>query len=496
MPFSLGSHCLNAKQSQVLILAVYHRQCRLKQRFVADYSCQVSRRSFPVSQEEQVVLATETMPKESHGPVAHATWQRRFQALRELLFSAQVPVTVAVSLVVFGLQAIHSILLSRLLGPTGRGEYGTAIFYAQTMIYIGLLGTHYSIARRATEQLEAPSLLQRSAFRSGLMTGLFAMAVTIVLSMIGLPESKRHILPLCFVCALLLPAEHLRLAAQAVDHGRGKFNRYNLSRLFAAAVFPVLVLGLYLADYNNLTTIAWFTVLVPVVGYIFYWLISDTKNVFGNSSPKATQLIRAGLPDGKLVFANDLFDRLAMLLVVWIVSMADQGLFLTALPIASLLLVAPNAFELFAFRAAVSSDDKLTTSKMLRSTFAIVGVQLAILLTLQLALEPLVRILLTDRFIDAVPVARVLICGMALSGLTIAGEGYLRGRKLTKVAIYCRVISIIVMLGSVFALLSWSPLMRVAYATVAGHGINALLVGAVCLSDTFSKTSALNEERE
>lgn len=407
--------------------------------------------------------------------------------LRKRMHTARVPVTVGVSLIVFGLQAIHAILLSRLLGPTGRGEYGTAVFYAQTMIYIGLLGTHYSIARHATREEVSPTQLQRSAVRVGLVTGILSMLIAAGFCLLGLPSDKQYLLPLCLICTLLLPAEHLRITAQAVDHGRGKFNRYNLSRLFAAAVFPCLVLVLYLTQYSSLQLIAWFTVLVSIVAYVFYWVISDTKQVLGPARPHPMSLIRDGLPDGGLVLANDLYDRLAIFLVLWFTSLTDQGLFLTALPLSTMLLVAPNALELFAFRFAADPSKRLTVPSFFKYGSLVLLVQGVAVVGLQIALAPLLVFLFREEFIDAIPVARVLICAMALGGITIVAEGYLRGREMTRVALYGRVVAMLVMFAAVMWLSDGSPLIRVATAALLGYGASALMAAIFVLRDAVRR---------
>ncbi|MEM7477911.1 MAG: oligosaccharide flippase family protein [Planctomycetota bacterium] len=422
-----------------------------------------------------------TLPKTSEKPpetdASHASQRltARLGKLPELAKNhSQVIVTVAVSLSIFGLMAIHSILLSRLLGPAGRGEYGTAMFFVQTMTYIGLLGTHYSIAKFASGK-HCPQQMQRSAFRVGVLTGIGCCFISILLSLIGLPADKQYLLPMCLICSLLLPAEHLRLTAQAVDHGRGNFGRYNLSRLFAAAVFPILVTILYVAQHNNLRLVCWLTVIVAIVSYGFYFLISDNRRVFGKSEPSARKLIYAGLPDGGLVLANDLFDRLAILLVIWVSSLSDQGLYLTAIPIANLLVVAPFAFELFAFRAAADEDKRLTVAELVKASLLIIFVQIIVLAAIQVILQPLVPILFGAKFMGVTPVARILILAFFFSGFSIVAEGHLRGSGLAKLAIMARFLSALVMCLSVFLMPPWEPMYRVAAATVVGHAFNSVL---------------------
>lgn len=409
--------------------------------------------------------------------------------IRHLKVASRVPITVLVSLVVFGLQAVHSVILARLLGPEGRGEYGTIVLFSQTMLYVGLVGTHYSIARAATRGVAAVGALQAAAFRVGLMTGIGSTLIAATLCLVGLPDEKRYLLPLALICTLLLPCEHLRLTAQAVDHGRGSFNRYNASRLFAAAVFPLLMLVLFLGQVRDLTWIAWATVLTSVVGYVFYWLISDQKSVLQppsateRSSAKARNLIREGRSDGALVVANDLFDRLATLLVLWLASFEDQGYYLTALPAATLLLVAPNAFELFAFRKAADESHRLSLRELQKFGAGFIFIQVFVAAGLMLCIAPLIHLVYTEDFSGSIPIAKVLIAAMAANGLTIIGEGYLRGRHLAKLGVYTRVVSAPIMVVGALGISSLSPTLRIAVAVFLGHLVNAALVLALVYLD-------------
>jgi len=80
--------------------------------------------------------------------------------------------TVATSFGVFWLFAVQGIFLARLLGPEMRAEYGTVVFYTQTLTFIGLLGTLLSIAAHAARNPEALPALRRAAIRLGAVTGV------------------------------------------------------------------------------------------------------------------------------------------------------------------------------------------------------------------------------------------------------------------------------------------------------------------------------------
>src|SRR5262249_53758746 len=52
--------------------------------------------------------------------------------------------SVSTGFAIFLFTAIQGVMLARLLGPTMRGEFATAIFYTQILTYPGLLGTQLS----------------------------------------------------------------------------------------------------------------------------------------------------------------------------------------------------------------------------------------------------------------------------------------------------------------------------------------------------------------
>ena len=80
--------------------------------------------------------------------------------------------TVGAQLAIFGLNAIQSIILARLLSPYARGEYGTVLLFTQILLYAGMLGTSFSIARRSQPKENSLEQLKSASLRAGIFTGL------------------------------------------------------------------------------------------------------------------------------------------------------------------------------------------------------------------------------------------------------------------------------------------------------------------------------------
>ncbi len=78
--------------------------------------------------------------------------------------------SVGVSFGIVGLNLVQGILLARLLGPEGRGEYASAILFTQVLLYIGLFGGIEVIARYASNEAVSIRKLRRAAVQLSLLT--------------------------------------------------------------------------------------------------------------------------------------------------------------------------------------------------------------------------------------------------------------------------------------------------------------------------------------
>ncbi|MCG8649848.1 MAG: oligosaccharide flippase family protein, partial [Pirellulales bacterium] len=219
------------------------------------------------------------------------------------LAKSSVAETVGTQMGIFGLQAIHSIVLARILGPEGRGEYSTVVFYSQTLLYAGMLGSTFSIARRARRQSDRCAPLANASVRLGLTTGTWCFLVVSLLAWFALPSEKSYLMPWCVAAALLLPLEHGRLALLAVDHGRGKFRKYNVNRLLAAVIFPLLIGAAWLMGYRSLSMVVGMVVLTPLISLLCLLAVHPEVGVSQRADPPVGKLIRESIPYGSGYFA-------------------------------------------------------------------------------------------------------------------------------------------------------------------------------------------------
>jgi O-antigen/teichoic acid export membrane protein len=168
--------------------------------------------------------------------------------------------TFATSLFTQGCTVLQGILLARLLGPAGRGEFATVILWPNVFAGIGILGVNMAIARFAGQWLASGGLV-KTATKAALFTGALSALVCGLLLPFLLPEGKHNLLPTAYLFVLFIPLNHLALNLQGVDHGGGNFRWLNGTR---ALLYPVFFTGVILCWWFATDKVFWVVVALLV----------------------------------------------------------------------------------------------------------------------------------------------------------------------------------------------------------------------------------------
>lgn len=408
-----------------------------------------------------------------------------FSRLRRMLVERRAMIgTVAASFAVFGLMAVQGILLARLLGPTARGAYASVVLYAQTLLYVGMLGAPLTLARRAAVGPTQWQPLLNAAARYGAWTGVATAVIVALLGIVALPADRRHLAVWCALAAWMVPAEHVRLGLLAVEHGRGAFGRYNACRIAAAAMFPGLLAACWIGGATSLGAIVACTVFAPIAGLLMYLRLEPRTRPWGEVAVAPTQLAREGVPYAAENLVGSISGRLDMLLVLWLVSdLALQGEYAAAIPAANLLIVAPGALELFAFNAGARHPDGLGFRRWAPASLGVGALQLASWAALAAIIEPLVVFVYGQEFRGTVAFAKALLPGFALAGAAGIAEAYLRGRGRPHVSLRIHLATMAVVVVTVSATWGTWSAMSIPLGLAVGRLTGLVLLLAAIAAD-------------
>jgi enterobacterial common antigen flippase len=433
--------------------------------------------------------------------------------LGDLARSAQVrsvAFTTITTFLTFAIYLVQGVILARLLGPEGRGHFGTCLYFPRDLLlYAGLLGGIEILAAHSARLAERRPGLRRSAFWLGLTTGLCTAFVGAVLASILLVATGQNwLVPYAIVCSLFVPFEHIQLNMSAVDRGSGMYARYNINRLLFALSFPVLVALAWACDLSNvlgldwLWTIAIVWLLSRIVGVI-PTMVPPRNAVVGKSikpesgsvieSRSVRELLREGRPYALSTLMVELFERLDILLVLLLCSMAEAGNYFVALPAAAILTIIPNALGVYAFNYGASASRKVPPGTAVRGLMLVAGIQLVTTLLYAAVVGQLVLFLFSDRFSASVSIVMWLLPAFAIRGFLLAAEAWLKGRGVTAVGVRARMISIAVMLLFVAATWPAIGLPSIPLASAVGQFCSLVMIVIGILAESRNDLATLQE---
>ncbi|WP_044256231.1 lipopolysaccharide biosynthesis protein [Rhodopirellula sp. SWK7] len=398
--------------------------------------------------------------------------------------------TVGFAFAIVALQMTQGILLARLLGPEGRGQYATTVLYVQMLLYVGLFGGLEVICRYAAEGKTDILRLRRAAMWLGITTGAITTVLVIACNAFALPEEKRFLMPLGWLCAISMIGQHVMLIMTAVDRGAGKFVAYNVLRFVAAAAFPTLLLIAAIVTDVTLQLACVLFVASSVISMIAC-LYGIKRPLTGPSEPPVRRLLSESRPYGIAMLATDLFERLDLLLVMWLIPLVTQGFYAAMVPVVYPLTVIPNTLGIFLFNAGADNSKSLTTRDVHRILGGSIAIQTLSTVAFMLLVGPLVNLVYGAEFGPAVRFALWLAPVSAIKGILQGLDSYVKGRGRPLAPIRCRIVASIVMVIVVAVLLESQGAVAIAIAALVGQVICLIWLSAIVYSDVSqSKNSS------
>ncbi len=451
----------------------------------------------------------EAMPNQEGGPGVSLAPSARGEMQSVVL-------TFLTTLATFVIFLIQGIVLARILGPEGRGEFGTAIFFPRdVLLYAGLLGGIEVVSASASRIVGQSVPLKYSAARLGLISGtltglvgaLLAVA-TILFTDVMYGYDKWHLLPYCLFCCLFVPIEHVHLNVSAVDRGKADYGFYNFNRLLYALAFPVVLLAVYWTGVNRWVPLADLTIVCGlflasrIAGVLPTLRGMDLRRVFfrgpvatraneaGSASvPNAWRLLRDGRGYALSMLATELFERLDVLLIVALAPVVESGYYFVAVPVAAILTVAPNALGVFTFNAGADPNRHISVRQAAGVMLATGVFQIVAALVYSVVMPFLLVAIFKPDFANSVPYALWLLPACAMKGFLQAIDSYLKGRGKPMVGVWSRVISIVVMLAFVWTAFNSTSFSEqgqwlcIPMAACAGQAVSMLIISVAVIRE-------------
>lgn len=312
---------------------------------------------------------------------------------------------------------LQGIIVARLLGPEGRGEFAAATLPALFLGGVGLAGVNLVLTRLAAK-IPNDHSLRRSALVLGLFTSGVNVLIGLVLCYAFLPSQQQHLLPLARFYLLMIPLQHLSLNFLGVLQGEGDFHTFNVSRSLFNVSYVIALLVLAVLHVQNL----WFfllSLLLANSAVVIWQLVGLFRNtdLFGPLHP-TRGILKETLPYAGFVLTDQVYQWLDKVLLLWLLGSTDLGLYMVAMSAAGATSVLTTSMGVIAFTQAAREDAGGGFEKVAGSFRLAVLLSVTVGIGFIACLPWLLPLVFGAEFGPAVLPASVLVVASAMTGLS------------------------------------------------------------------------------
>jgi len=343
-----------------------------------------------------------------------------------------------------------SVILARILGPSGRGVYTLIFLFPTIFSMLGSLGIETS-----NTYFTGSKKYKLSDIVSNSLVFAFIMSFIIILIFLAIAKtsvfqqyllSNKIPLPYLWLAILLLPILLLSNFLKYIILGKEKIKSFNKIGIFEK-ILELLLLVLFLIILNKglFGAVISFIFTGLGVALITFLFIRKMGKINFSFNPK---LMKESIQYGGKAYIGDIVQflnyRLDMLLVAWFLTPVAVGYYVVAVGLAERIWLIPGSIGLVLFPRVSSVGGKradLFTPKIARNILFILF--LIFLLTIFLA-KPFIGLLYGVDFLPSVMPLLILLPGIVVLGFAKILASDLAGRGRPEFGTYAALVSLAV----------------------------------------------------
>jgi enterobacterial common antigen flippase len=352
--------------------------------------------------------------------------------------------TLATNLCIQGCTIVQGVILARLLGPVGRGEFAAAILWPTIFAALGGFGVSTALARRAAHEPNLAGLT-----RAGLILSVITAACTSGLCFLLMPllltGQGAHLIAMSRWFVPIIFCNQLALVFIFIDQGSGNFREFNWTRLIVNPIYLALVVALWLAGRSDV----FLFVLALLVANFMVVVVRMVRFLRGDQlfgpirplGPIVREATRYGLAD----LLRPLYQYVDKALFLYLLGVRDLGLYTVALAASGVAACLATATSSVTFGIA-AKDDGARTFERIAKLFRCSGwLWLVIGSGLAIAMPILLPAVFGREFSGAVWPAILLIPASAFSGQAGILEQSLRAQGRPFVGLEAQILGLLIM---------------------------------------------------
>ncbi|OHB76966.1 MAG: hypothetical protein A2Z25_02675 [Planctomycetes bacterium RBG_16_55_9] len=376
--------------------------------------------------------------------------------------------TFGTSVIVQGFTVLQGVIIARLLGPLGRGQYAAVILWPNVFAAIGIFGTNIALARAAAKTVRYDQIIRTAIFLALITATLSSIACYLLLPYL-LPQAEQQLIDLSRLFVIFIILNHLALNLIAVDQGAGNFKRFNFTR---AVLYPVYVAFLLTMWVKGIREVKWAAIGLLAanlaVVLVRLSLVLKDMNLWGPLySPN--RAIRESIRFGLVGAAMPLYLQADKAILLWLLGAENLGLYVVALSASAAIGSITNSAAMVSFTAAAQVERGEGFEKIAKTFRLSAALWLFFGGILAIAMQLLLPLVYGGEFASAVNPARLLILGSAFAGLANLLDQNMRGQGRAFVGLEGRILGLIVILTVGLASTRWLGLNGMCMAYIFGQ---------------------------
>ena len=339
--------------------------------------------------------------------------------------------------VILGAGLLGGVLVARFFGPDDRGILAAVLYWPHFLAGITSLGINESLVVTVARHGFA-SRLAATASAMSLVLALVVAAICIPAMPWLLGQSRLDYLRFTQLYMLIfLPCSFLSNNLLSIEQGRMNFRGFNRQRILQAAVYPALLVALWLGKYLSIETAA-LAVLSGTALIALQRLWHFRRDILTRPSlVHARELLSQSWRLHLVNMTRSLATDIDKMLLVFFAGNAQLGHYIVALTAAAAmpsLLV--QTFNNIMFPAAAKAGKDGNPAMVIRPLRRFTLALALSSVVMALALPWLVRLVYGQEFAEAGRYAQILIFAFAVNTLRLALVYLLRSWRVHRVAFY------------------------------------------------------------
>ena len=405
-------------------------------------------------------------------------WRRAASTLARLRsseFIRQVSETYLTQASIVALSFVNSILVTRLLGPEGRGELAAANTVMAVGVQLGTLGLHSSNTYFVSREPGALRVILGNSVVATLACGLVSLAAYAFFR--ARPELAPVTGTLLALSFLAIPIGLAYLLAQNLLIATQRVHTYNVIDLVVRVLAVALVAAT--APLGVVSPEAVFGLVLVTVALGLTWAIPHLVGRGGWPIAWSPERLRQGLRYGLLAYSGSLFSFLVLksdvLMVTYLRGAAETGYYAIAVGLADILLMFPVVVGTLLFpRLSALATVRERWAMTRRALHVMVPAVLGALLLTLLGGRLLIRLAYGRAFDPSFTAVVWLLPGIGCMAVNMVFMNFLASCGMPLVAVYSPLVALLVNVALNLALIPHMGFVGAALASSVAYALMLL----------------------